>query len=65
MYAYGKKYQADRIVLLYPYSDAVNNTNITYVSNDHIEVDIEFVDLKNPDRSITQLLAKFKMPITV
>jgi 5-methylcytosine-specific restriction enzyme subunit McrC len=58
MYAYGKKYQAERIVLLYPYSDAVNNTNIKYVSNDHVEVDIEFVDLKNPDCSITQLLAK-------
>lgn len=64
MYAYGKKYQADRIVLLYPYSDAVNNTNITYVSNDQVEVDIEFVDLKNPDCSITQLLAKLRIPFT-
>lgn len=65
MYAYGKKYQAPRIVLVYPYSDSVGNTNITYVSNDNVEVDIEFVDLKNPDRSITQLLAKLRMPFIV
>lgn len=58
MYAYGKKYGADRIVLLYPYSDAVSKTDIRYASNDKIRVDVTFIDLKNPDSSISKLLAE-------
>jgi len=45
MYAYGKKYKADRIVLMYPYSDAVSKTDIRYASNDNVEVNVTFIDL--------------------
>lgn len=56
MYAYGKKYGADRVVLLYPYSDAVSKTDIRYASDDKVRVDVTFIDLKNPDGSISKLL---------
>ncbi|SDN10098.1 McrC family protein [Acetanaerobacterium elongatum] len=58
MYAYGKKYEADRIVLLYPYSDAVRKTDIRYASDDNVKVDVNFVDLKNVDGSISKLLVE-------
>jgi 5-methylcytosine-specific restriction enzyme subunit McrC len=58
MYAYSKKYDADSIVLLYPYSDAVSKTDIRYVSDDNVKVDVSFIDLQNVDRSIAQLAAK-------
>ena len=58
MYVYGKKYDADRIVLLYPYSDAVSKTDIRYASDDNVNVDINFVDLKNADGSISKLLGE-------
>jgi len=58
MYAYGKKYGADRIVLLYPYSDRISRTDIGYASNDNVKVDVRFVDLRNPDDSISRLLSE-------
>jgi len=58
MYAYAKKYEADRIVLLYPYSDRISRTDIGYASNDNVKVDVRFVDLRNPDDSISRLLSE-------
>jgi len=58
MYAYGKKYEADKIVLLYPYSDAVRKTDIRYASDDNVKVDVTFIDLKNADSSISKLLGE-------
>ena len=58
MYAYGKKYEADKIVLLYPYSDAVRKTDIRYASDDNVKVDVTFIDLKNADNSISKLLGE-------
>lgn len=58
MYAYGKKYEADSIVLLYPYSEAISKTDIRYASDDKVKVDVAFVDLRNADGSISKLLAE-------
>lgn len=58
MYAYSKKYQASNIVLLYPYSDAVSRTDIRYASDDHVKVQVSFVNLRNADSSIARLLAE-------
>jgi len=58
MYAYAKKYEADRIVLLYPYSDRISRTDIGYASNDNVKVDVRFVDLRNPDESLSELLSE-------
>jgi len=58
MYAYSKKYDADGIVLLYPYSDAISKTDIRYASDDNVKVDVSFIDLRNVDASISKLLAE-------
>lgn len=58
MYAYSKKYDAERIVLLYPHSDAVSKTDIRYVSDDNVNVWVSFIDLRNVDDSISKLLSE-------
>lgn len=58
MYAYGKKYEADSIVLLYPYSEGISKTDIRYTSDDNVRVDVNFVDLRNADDSISKVLAE-------
>lgn len=56
MYTYSKKYDAKRIVLLYPHSDAVSKTDIRYISDDNVNVQVSFIDLRNVDDSISKLL---------
>lgn len=56
MYAYGKKYEAKRVILLYPNSEKVSKTDIGYVSNDNVKVDVYFIDLRDADKSISNLL---------
>lgn len=58
MYAYSKKYDAEGIVLLYPYSDAVSKTDIRYASDDNVNVQVSFVDLRNADDCIFKLLVE-------
>jgi 5-methylcytosine-specific restriction enzyme subunit McrC len=57
MYAYSKKYDADGIVLLYPHSDSVSRSEIRYTSDDNVKVDVSFIDLRNADSSIANLIA--------
>jgi 5-methylcytosine-specific restriction enzyme subunit McrC len=49
---------ADGIILLYPHSDTLSRTDIRYASDDHVRVDVSFVDLKDADESIRKLLAE-------
>lgn len=58
MYAYSKKYEADGIVLIYPYTDGISSTEIRYASDDNVKVDISFIDLRNADDSISKLLSE-------
>lgn len=58
MYAYSKKYDADVIVLVYPHSDALSTTDIRYASDDNVNVEVSFIDLRNADDSISKLLSK-------
>ncbi|WP_157609449.1 hypothetical protein [Syntrophomonas zehnderi] len=58
MYAYSKKYDADSIILLYPLSDNVSRDGIKYVSDDNVNVYVSFIDLRNYDSSIANLIAK-------
>lgn len=58
MYAYSKKYDADSIVLLYPHSDNVSRSEFRYASDDNVNVNISFIDLRNADSSIANLIAK-------
>ena len=57
MYAYSKKYDADGIVLLYPQSDSVSKGEIRYASDDNVKVDVSFIDLRNVDSSIANLIS--------
>lgn len=56
MYAYSKKYDADSIALLYPHFDTVSRSDIRYASDDNVKVDVSFVDLRNADGSIANLI---------
>ena len=58
MYAYGKKYDAERVVLLYPNSEELSKTDIAYVSNDNVKVDVSFIDLRDADNSIMNILSQ-------
>jgi 5-methylcytosine-specific restriction enzyme subunit McrC len=58
MYAYSKKYDADGIVVLYPHSDSVSRDEIRYASDDNVKVDVSFIDLRNADSSIANLISR-------
>ena len=57
MYAYSKKYNADGIVLLYPQSNSVSKDEIRYVSDDNVKVEVSFIDLRNVDSSVANLIS--------
>ncbi len=56
MYAYSKKYLAEEVILLYPLSDKVLNTDLAYSSEDNVNVRISFINLKEIDESILKLM---------
>jgi 5-methylcytosine-specific restriction enzyme subunit McrC len=56
MYAYSKKYNAQKIVLIYPQSDNLPKEKVFYQSDDGVRVEVAFVDLRNPDESVASLL---------
>lgn len=63
MYAYGKKYKANRIVLIYPYTEDVSKTDISYTSEDSVKVDVIFLDLRNSDERIAQEISDLLVKI--
>ena len=56
MYAYSKKYEADGVVLVYPNSNLINRTNISFASDDNVKVSVSFIDLRNVEGSISKLV---------
>lgn len=56
MYAYAKKYNAERVLLVYPYSDGINKHDIRYLSDDDVKVEVHFIDLRNPDLNLSDLV---------
>lgn len=57
MYAYQKKYNANSVTLLYPYTDLVNkDKQIQYKSDDGVIVNVKFVDLFNVETSLLDIL---------
>jgi 5-methylcytosine-specific restriction enzyme subunit McrC len=60
MYAYSKKYNADKIMLLYPLSDAIDDLDINYVADDNVTVEVAFIDLMNTDHDINEVLLRCK-----
>lgn len=55
MYAYGKKYKAESVVLIYPKSDAVLSDPEPYVSDDGVLVEVMFVDLREDEGRMISL----------
>ena len=53
MYAYGKKYKTEKVVLLYPLNDAVANLgkliDFPPSAEDKVSVSVRFLDLSNKD----------------
>jgi|GEM_PF-2118822 len=58
MYAYAKKYGAERVVLLRPRSGAVSRKDIWYRPDDGAMLQIAFLDLLDADASARKLLAE-------
>ena len=56
MYVYGKKYNAEKVVLIYPLSDNIHRDEITFESNDGIKVEVFLIDLLKPDSYLSGLL---------
>ena len=56
MYAYSKKYKAEKIVLIYPQPENINETKISFHSDDGVSVEISFINLLQPDASVQALL---------
>ena len=56
MYAYSKKYNAERVLLVYPYSDGISKHEIRYLSDDGAKVEVHFIDLRNPDVNLSDLV---------
>lgn len=56
MYAYQKKYKAKNVTLLYPQTDKPRtNNDIEYHSDDGVTVKVQFVDLFDVQRSISDI----------
>lgn len=55
MYAYGKKYDADSVVLIFPKFDVVGAEPIFYESGDGVSVEVVFVDLRDPEKSVEKM----------
>jgi len=53
MYAYGKKYESEKVVLLYPWNDKIANLgspiDFPPSTNDKVSVSVRFLDLTNKD----------------
>lgn len=59
MYAYAKKYSSNEIWLIYPQNNEMNGEKvIIYSSDDNVNVNIFFVDLKNIEQSIALLFSR-------
>lgn len=59
MYAYAKKLNTDKVLVVYPYNEQVRDIGVktpTYVSNDDVRVEIRFLDLENVSESLETIV---------
>ena len=56
MYAYSKKYGASKITMIYPKQSNLRETDISFFSDDGVDVEVYFFDLLQPDKSIAALV---------
>jgi 5-methylcytosine-specific restriction enzyme subunit McrC len=65
MYAYAKKYGADRVLLLYPNISDASPKILSFRSDDMVCVDVATVDLVDADGSVTSILDQLQLPAAV
>jgi len=58
MYAYGKKYEARKVVLLYPQLESMRGEDISFSSKDGVTVEVWFIDLLDPDKGVEAIAKK-------
>ena len=58
VYVYAKKYNADSVVLLYPFSDDVKDLVFQFYADDDVNVSVEFIDLLEPEKSFERVISK-------
>lgn len=56
MYAYGKKYNAEKVILIYPQTANLRGMDISFNADDGVSVEVAFIDLLHPDKSVRALL---------
>jgi 5-methylcytosine-specific restriction enzyme subunit McrC len=56
MYVYGKKYKAEKVVLIYPLSENIHGDEIFFKANDGVKVEVFLIDLLKPDINLSSLL---------
>lgn len=60
MFAYQKKYGAERVILLYPETEKISlEDNIEFRSDDDVVVRVQFIDLFNVTNSIAEVIQQF------
>lgn len=59
MYAYGKKYNAKKVFLLYPLNNPLEQFSDSYISDDGVKVFTRFLDLENVEHSVSALIDEF------
>lgn len=60
MYAYGKKYNAKKVILIYPQPDNYSGGIISFSSGDGVAAEIAFIDLMDPDGSLAALSERLR-----
>jgi len=49
MYVYVIKYNAEKVILLYPLSENIHGNEISFESDDGVKVEVFLIDLLRPD----------------
>lgn len=62
MYAYSKKYNSNKIILIYPYNDESKKilefddySSLTFKSDDGVNIQVYFFDIENTEKSLYEL----------
>lgn len=60
MYAYQKKYSAENVTLLFPFTEKISaNKIIEFHSQDNVTVKVKFVDLFDIRKSLENIISEF------
>jgi len=61
IYAYSKKYQAEKAVLLYPLPESLTNKDISYSADNGVSVCVSLIDLAHTDEHLSALMSELSL----